>query len=463
MSLTALLWLLIFLALALGSFFAPSWGASVYMLTFFALPQLWWWGKQGVLWAPRWNLIGGLLFLISVVVTYRAHPLATRLPRLVTMRVLMVLMIANYTFVTLGLAYSFELSTGVLFLQLKFVILIILLDCAMQDAVNFRRVIIAVLCGVLFLGVEINLLGAGKSIKGRLEGVGVPGGVSSNQLANLLVTFLPMAGAAIFSKDKVIRFLGIATSPLALNAILKCNSRGAYLGLIAGGSVMLLLSRGKERRLLMGGALLGAAALVVLVGDEQILGRFKTTFVEEQQRDESASSRIVFWKAALSCLGDHPFGVGGDCYKMILSSRYLGGPSLRNRSIHNGYLNEAVQWGVHALVIRVLLIFLAYRCVGEGRRIFREIGSFDMSLLGLSLVGGLVAFSTSGFFGDYWDSEWGLQMCALCMGYDRIAHLTRNERANQPQSVPIPVGVGPLVMPAWSAPAVGRVHPSMPG
>jgi O-antigen ligase len=430
------------------------------MMTFFALPQFWWWGKDGLLASPRWNLIGGVVFLISVVLTFRAHPLAQRLPRLRWMRVMMFLMVLNYTLVTLAVSYNLEMSSAQLFLQLKFIILVILLDCAMQDEANFRRIIIAVLCGMLFLAVETNLLGAGKFIRGRLEGVGVPGGRSSNQLANLLVTFLPLSGALIFSKDKVARTLGLITSPLALNTILKCNSRGAYLALIAGGGVMLLLSRGKERRLLLGGALLGGLALAVLVKDEGIMGRFSSTFVEAEQRDSSASVRLVYWKAALNCLKDHPWGVGGDCYKNILSSRYLAGFSGTNHAIHNGLLNEAVQWGVHALVLRALLMFAGFRCVLDGMSIFRRQNAFDMSLMGLALIGGMVAFSTSGFFGDYWDSEWGLHICAICMGYNRIAVIAQAQQANRETVVLTTGGASPVWMAPWPHPAIGRQSPS---
>lgn len=462
MSVTALLWLLLFVVLSLMSLQASGWGASVYMLTFFALPQLWWWGKAGLLASPRWNLIGGVIFLVSLVLTYRPHALAEQIPRVRMMRLLMVLMVINYTLVTLVVSVNFELSTAVLFLQVKFIIIVFLLDFAIQDQTNFRRVVIAILCGMLFLGVQTNFLGAGKSIRGRLEGVGVPGGNSSNLLANLLVTFLPMAGACIFSKDKSIRILGLLTSPLALNTLLKCNSRGAFLGVIAGGAAMLLLARGKERRLLLAGTLLGALSLVVLMGDERILGRFQSTFAPQNEQDASAASRLTFWNAALRCLGDHPWGVGGDCYKRILSQSYLSGFTEEFRAIHNGWINEAVQWGVHGLVLRALLVYHALRCALTGQRLFRGMGFFDMSLLGLAFVGGLVAFSISGFFGDYWDSEWGLQLCGLCMGFYRIALICQKQ---QSQQVSAPALVSPVQMwvPTWSPPMIRGARPSLPG
>lgn len=462
MSATALLWLLLFVVLCVMALRGPSWGASLYMMTFFALPQLWWWGKSGILASPRWNLIGGVIFLVSVVLTYRPHALAERLPRLRMMRVLMVLMVLNYTLVTLLVSINFEMSTAVLFLQVKFIIIVFLLDCAMQDETNFRRVIITMLCGILFLGVETNFLGAGKSRRGRLEGVGVPGGNSSNQLANLLVTFLPMAGASIFSRDKTIRVVGLVTSPLALNTLLKCNSRGAFLGVITGGAVMLLLARGKERRLLLAGSLLGGLSLLVLIGDDRILDRFQTTFAPQNEQDASAASRLTFWNAALRCLGDHPWGVGGDCYKRILSQSYLSGFTEEHRSIHNGWINEAVQWGVHALVMRFLLVYQAFRCALAGQRVFRGLGVFDMSLLGLGFVGGLVAFSISGFFGDYWDSEWGLQLCALCMGFYRIALIYQKQHDSQQVSVPAMASSGQMWAPTWSPPMIGGARPSLP-
>jgi hypothetical protein len=161
-------------------------------------------------------------------------------------------------------------------------------------------------------------------------------------------------------------------------------------------------------------------------------------------------------------LGDHPWGVGGDCYKRILSQSYLSGFTEEFRAIHNGWINEAVQWGVHGLVLRTLLVYHALRCALTGQRLFRGMGFFDMSLLGLAFVGGLVAFSISGFFGDYWDSEWGLQLCGLCMGFYRIALICQKQ---QSQQVSAPALVSPVQMwvPTWSPPMIRGARPSLPG
>lgn len=465
MSLTALLWALAFVILLLAAFRAPAWGAALYMLTFFALPQYWWWGKAGPLATPRWNLMGGVVFLLSVVLTYRPHPMAQPLGRLRAMRWMLMLIALNYVLVSLVLAENLDMSSVVMFIQVKLIVLVFLLDVSIQDEINWKRIVLVMFLGILFLAFEVNFRGAGKSVAGRLEGVGVPGGNTSNHLGNLLITFMPMLGAGLFSQDRKVKLVALVTSPLALNTLLKCNSRGSYLGLIAAGSVMLLLSRGRERKLLFGGALLGCLGVLVLARDGRIFERFTSTFVGEEQRDTSAQSRIAFWKAALVCLSEHPAGVGGDCYKNILSRQYLVGVTDRARAIHNGFLNEAVQWGVHSLLLRLGVFYLAFRCARSGQAIYRRQQNFQDALMGLALVGGLVAFSVGGFFGDYWDSEWGLQLVALCMGYYRIAVLREREQQSM-EYAPAPFNPGPwggMPNPMVATPQWTRMGPVMPG
>jgi len=464
MSLTGLLWVLLLIVLVVLGFRAPSWGAGVYMLTFFALPQFWWWGKSGPLAAPRWNLIGGVIFLLSVVLTYRPHPLAQPLATMRTMRILLIAIVLNYLLVSLVFAVDLTMSSTVMFIQLKLIVLVFLLDGSMQDAVNWRRIVLILLLGILYVSFEVNFRGAGRSVHGRLEGVGVPGGNTSNHLGNMLITFMPLMGACLFSNDRKMKYVALVTAPLALNTLLKCNSRGSYLGLVAAGCAMLFLARGRERKLLMGGALLGCLGLMVLVRDGKILERFSSTFAEEEKRDTSAQSRLFFWQAALVCLGEHPVGVGGDCYKNILSRDYLVGVTNRARAIHNGFINEAVQWGVHALLLRLVFFYLAYRCARDGQAIYRRIGDFQEALIGLSLIGGLIAFCVGGFFGDYWDSEWGLQLCALCMGYNRIATI-RERELQIAGSAQLTYQPGPWGMPAQIPPAPQwtSIGPAFPG
>ena len=63
MSLTALAWTVLASSLIVGSVIRPAWAVALYFLTFFAAPQLWWWGDE--LPDARYALIAGFVLLVS--------------------------------------------------------------------------------------------------------------------------------------------------------------------------------------------------------------------------------------------------------------------------------------------------------------------------------------------------------------------------------------------------------------
>ena len=59
MSLTAVLWLLIYVVLAVLAFVRPAYGIALYLMTFYASPAFWWWG------GPLADLIGTRINLFT--------------------------------------------------------------------------------------------------------------------------------------------------------------------------------------------------------------------------------------------------------------------------------------------------------------------------------------------------------------------------------------------------------------
>src|SRR5690606_33608939 len=118
-------------------------------------------------------------------------------------------------------------------------------------------------------------------------------------------------------------------------------------------------------------------ALYLLLGDPKILERFATTFVGAEERDRSAASRIEFWTAGVLMLRDYPLGAGGGSFKYVHGNKYLAeaGSDQQSRSIHNGYLTEATDWGIQGLVLKLLFITaalrMAYRTMQHCRKAHR--------------------------------------------------------------------------------------------
>ena len=162
-------------------------------------------------------------------------------------------------------------------------------------------------------------------------------------------------------------------------------------------------------------------ALYLLLGDARILDRFTSTFIGSEARDNSASGRLVFWKAGLNMLSDYPLGAGGGVFKFGPGQRYLartsGDPDADARSLHNGYLTEATDWGVQGLLLKlslfVVALLAAYRTFEKCRREHR----IEEALLGLCIVTTAVGHLIHCFFGSFLDHEWSYWILALLARY----------------------------------------------
>lgn len=419
MSATAILWGLIAATLLLVSLHRPAYAVAFYMLTFFAAPNLWWWGKA--LPDLRYAIIAGLVLLVAVLLRPRGN--AETPYRFGAVHVVAILMAANATFVHFLLASVPAVSLDNYVQLLKLVLLFFLIWRAIQERTDFRIVIMSLALGAAYIGYEVTINHRGSFTGSRLEGVGAPGADTSNGLACLFVTVLPLVGSLLIHSGKRHKLAAVVAAPLALNVVLLCNSRGAFLALIGSALSFLLLARGRARKDAIKALALGAVALFLLLGDPKILDRFATTFAGSEDRDASAASRMDFWRAGLKMIGDFPLGDGGNSFKTVRGSYYISqvtGNEAIDRALHNGYLTEATEWGLQGLLLRLIFIAAAasaaYKTI---RRCLTESRSQD-ALVGVCLVAGLVGYLIANMFGSYILSEWGYWMVALLIRYSDV-------------------------------------------
>jgi len=420
MSLTAGIWLLLFVVLAGLAFVRPIYGFCLYMLTCFALPAMWWWGA-GTLAPYRWNLYAGVIFLLAVLKD-RDRPAFFTTPEFPWIGRLAWWMAINATVVHLLFAADFVTSSSAYFLLMKFVLLFFMIVAVLKTEADFRIAIFTLLIGISYLGWEATINERGEIVEGRLEGIGLPGASQANELASLTVTLLPVVGGllAIGSRREK---LGVAVgSPLALNLVMLCNSRGAFLSLFTAAGTFLFAARGPARRKALWGLLLGGAAAWMLMGDPKIIHRFYSTFDTADRRDKSADSRLLFWQAGMMMIADEPMGAGGGAFKRVNGWRYLQqvGSNLTTISVHNGFINEACEWGLQGLAMRLGLFGYAIWLTWQTMTFRRELCDGNHLLYGACLLSGMVAFLTTSMFGDFLDAEWGIWTVALMIGYTRL-------------------------------------------
>ena len=417
-----IVWLLLAGFLTLRSLERPSYAVGLYMMTFFAHPLFWWWGD--ILDGYRWNFYAGLLLLGTLVTTNSRTPLTGQSP-LSTKAVRILLFLAiNAVVVHVLFAANADSSLGWLTNKLKFILLFFLMQYAIKDEKDYRIVVLSIALGMGYIGYEATINERGSFSGGRIEGIGAAGVTSSNQLASLLITGLPLATTLLMTAAAPwVKVVTVACSALAFNVVLMCNSRGAFLGLILGGVVFLIMSSGPARKYAKRLLALVMLGTFLMLGDPEILNRFMTTFSGEAQRDNSAQNRIIFWTAASRMLLDYPMGSGGNSFSEGRGWRYM--PRVRSeasdtRAIHNGFLTEATDWGIQGFILMLAFLWAIWSTTWQGRKAALSAGDGKTMMIFGCMAAALIAWMVSSVFGDYLDQEWGYWVGALTFAYFRL-------------------------------------------
>jgi O-antigen ligase len=298
-----------------------------------------------------------------------------------------------------------------------------LIQASVRDERDWQLIVIGLAVLSCYTGYETTLGVRRGFVGGRFEGAGIAGATSANHYSSLLVSILPIIGSLILLPRLPARVAGLVSAPLNLNMFLFCNSRGGFLGIVAAGTTFVLAASGRARRYALIALLLGATAGYTLLRDEKILDRYLSTFVAADQRDASAQGRLLFWRAGLMMVRDHPFGAGGDGYKRVYGTQYLlqFGVKQDVRAVHNGYINDAAEWGVQGLALRLLFLGIgglaAYRVV----RLAKRRGDPYDGVLGAALIASFVGFAVTCVFGDFLDAEWAFWLVGLAAAKERLA------------------------------------------
>jgi len=417
MSLMALAWAALAAVLLLLSLKRPAYAVAFYMMTFFAAPHLWWWGSD--LPALRYSFLSGFA-VIGAVLFQRALAGDETGQRFGRVHKAAIAMAVNATFVHFLIGSTPSVSISNYIELLKYVLLFFLMCAAIRTKGDLRIVIMAIAIGAGYIGYEATINERGTFTGGRLEGIGAPAADTANSLASVLLLALPLVGSLVVQSNWRNKITAAVAAPLVLNVVLLCNSRGAFLGLIAAGASVLVMSRGATRKQAFKALALGGVTLYLLLGDPKILERFSTTFVGSEERDASAAGRLEFWEAGLRMLQDYPLGDGGGSFKWVRGKQYLAevtGRDVVERSLHNGYLTEATEWGIQGLLFRLIFIGGACAYAYRANVACRKAGLANDALMGICFIAALISFLVATIFGSFMSNEWSYWIIALLVRY----------------------------------------------
>jgi probable O-glycosylation ligase (exosortase A-associated) len=128
---------------------------------------------------------------------------------------------------------------------------------------------------------------------------------------------------------------------LMAHVILFSFSRGGMLGLIVNGVVTFYLV---PKRLNTWLVIAVCSALVLQLAGKEVRERFMSTFVNEEERDRSAESRVELWKNCLDCVEREPLlGIGPHHFPQVARPWYGW---TEGKEAHTTWLQVAAELGV---------------------------------------------------------------------------------------------------------------------
>ncbi len=361
MSATALIWLFSAACLLLLSFRRPVWAIALYMLTFFAAPQNWWWGDE----IPqlRYALWAGVILLVSTII-YRAQSPDDEGHRWTRVHKAAIVMAVNATLVHLLIAVDPVISLDTYVELLKYCLLFYLIWIGIRDKRDFRTAIMAIALGGLYIGWEITINERGDFSGSRLEGVGAPGADTANSLANLMLTCLPLISSLLVmgsARDKIVAHFGGAARaqcPPPLQQPRRVSRTHGHRNRVSGHCP------GQDAETALKSLASGQLSRCISCSAT------RRSWIASPPPSSAAKSgtiplesRFVFWQAGARMLNDYPLGAGGGAFKFNLGRRYqasiVGAQNAQDRSLHNGYLTEATDWGIQGLAIKLFMFIAA--------------------------------------------------------------------------------------------------------
>jgi len=247
----------------------------------------------------------------------------------------------------------------------KVVIFMMMVTHIVTDFKKLDRMLWVLVLGTMFLGYEAYQLPQSSFARGRLEGVGGPDFTETNGFASFCAAMLPIIAIQFLRSRWLGKTVCAIAVALTMNSIILTRSRTGMVGVFFSG-VMALMLAPKRHRAKVGAALAVGAVGGFYLTDSGFLERMSTISESEENRDASAQSRLVVWKAAGRMIVDHPLGVGaGNFYQTI--GRY--NPALKGIDAHNTYVRCTSELGFQGLAVFLAVIIGAFRTL---RRAIRE-------------------------------------------------------------------------------------------
>jgi probable O-glycosylation ligase (exosortase A-associated) len=232
-------------------------------------------------------------------------------------------------------------------------------------------------------------------IAGYVGGAGLAG--NPNDLALMLNLLLPLTGALlVISKQPWLRLVALGALILSVAAVIATFSRAGFitLAVISLTAFVAMVRRGA----------LGAAVLVIFLAlgsfvviPDQYFRRLSTITNIDADITGSAQGRWGDYFVSLEYIGQHPVTGAGLGQDLLALNETRGHATWR--SVHNAYLQAAVDLGLPGLTLLLALLAASFANARRVRRLAgRRSDLQDLAVMATGIHVSLVAFSVAAFF-----------------------------------------------------------------
>ncbi|WP_421132057.1 O-antigen ligase family protein [Alteromonas sp. A079] len=420
---SALLYLLPFLTgLAVSLRHGPVLIFMVYQLDYFLNPQNKWWGSYLPFLGAQFYLVLTMLIVFFIGFGKYWPNKYFKHPQIAFMWLTIICFCAAY----FNAPYlQYHVSAMDALLTVAAVTFLIVKLCTQKKHISW--IVDTYLLSAFLLAFYI--FGWGRDNSGRVAGVGMVDAPDANLVAAALAPTIVIFIAKLIAHKSLIQ-RGIYSIGLifSLNSLILINSRGAFLGVVAGVSYFLFISfrnkafTAKEKGTIFLGMLLFVGAFFRLA-DDTFINRMMT--VQEQstlnEEQETGSTRVFFWLASIEMAKDYPFGAGAGAfqyYGTYYIPTHIDTGKSRQRAVHSTWFETLSEAGFLGLLFFTLMIWYTFKAFASVRKELWKRKDFITSSFVLSLSSGFITFIVCMTFINRMRAEvlyWLVALSACCL------------------------------------------------
>ena len=393
--LKSILFLILYLAGLFGSVvYHPLLGVLGYIVTYNIDPAHQWWGFPLVKMGLRYSLfmavaIGVGMFLNKERLNFNRGLHSQE-------KFYFILVLIMWVSIVLGLAAGYN-SENFALKMTKVALFLWMLTRIITSLRDYEIILWTLIIVGFYLGIEA--LGVSTSYYGRIDsGVGGSDFSEGNFLGAHFAMLLPFIGIFFLKSGWKSKAICLLAGVFVTNGMVLCRSRGVFVALIVGMVFAIIKAPSGLRGKIVIGVTIAAIGAFFLMdpGFLSRMQRINPNVFSVEKQDDSATGRILAWKAALSMTSDYPLGVGQGNFK-----KYVGqyNPDIPGKDTHNTFFRCLTELGVQGLAIYLIMIANAFRILKRVKN--KAIGlsnEIDYKWHTYALAVSLVIFLSSGMF-----------------------------------------------------------------